>query len=152
MFSIATKLSDRSSLRSLFSHNNFLSLSSSSSLHKSRNLSVTMATITSAAPTTNDKPFTISQIKAYIPIVLDMNKFNYDVWRELFETHCTSFSVLEHIVGTGNPSLDIAKGWNERDGLVKMWIDDTIFESILDTILQTKCLACDLWVPIENLF
>lgn len=35
-------------------------------------------------PTTFEKPFDISQIKAYISITLDMNKLNYHVWREFF--------------------------------------------------------------------
>lgn len=100
----------------------------------------------------SDKPFTISQIKAYIPIVLDLKKFNYDVWRELFETHCTTFSVLEHIDGTGNPTPEIAKAWKERDGLVKMWIYGTLSEPLLDDVLKAKCTARELWLSIENLF
>ncbi|KFK22676.1 hypothetical protein AALP_AAs71218U000100, partial [Arabis alpina] len=103
-------------------------------------------------PEKSEKPFGISQIKAYIPIVLDMNKFNYDVWRELFETHCTTFNVLEHIEGSGNPTPAIAKTWAERDGLVKMWIYGTLSESLLDTVLKAKCTARELWLSIENLF
>ncbi|CAA7058166.1 unnamed protein product [Microthlaspi erraticum] len=100
----------------------------------------------------SEKPFGISQIKAYIPVILDMTKFNYDLWRELFETHCSTFGVLEHIDGSGNPSPDIAKAWKERDGLVKMWIYGTISESLLDTVLTAKCTARDLFITIENLF
>ncbi|CAL9238633.1 unnamed protein product, partial [Arabidopsis halleri] len=44
------------------------------------------------------------------------------------------------------------KAWSEHDGLVKMWIYDTISESILDTVLKTKCSTRDLWLTIENLF
>ncbi|EOA12046.1 hypothetical protein CARUB_v10007973mg, partial [Capsella rubella] len=107
-----------------------------------------------AAPTTgtSDKPFTISQIKAYIPIVLDLKKFNYDVWRELFETHCTTFGVLNHIDGTGVSTPDTEQSWKERDGLVKMWIYGTLSESLLDTVMTAKCTARDLWLTVENLF
>ncbi|XP_010458646.1 PREDICTED: uncharacterized protein LOC104739875 [Camelina sativa] len=107
-----------------------------------------MTTITEKS----EKPFTISQIKAYIPIVLDMKKFNYDVWRELFETHCITFSVLKHIDGTGKPSPEIATAWKERDGLVKMWIYGTLSKSLLDTVMQAKCTTSDLWLSIENIF
>lgn len=48
----------------------------------------------------SDKPFGISQIHAYIPIVLDLEKMNYDVWRELFETHYLMFGILGHLDGT----------------------------------------------------
>ncbi|EOA15398.1 hypothetical protein CARUB_v10006743mg, partial [Capsella rubella] len=101
---------------------------------------------------TNDKPFGISQIRAYIPIMLDMEKLNYDTWRELFETHCLTFGVSGHIDGSSSPSSPTDVSWKERDGLVKMWIYGTISESILDTVLKTKCSAHDLWLAIENLF
>ncbi|CAA7037228.1 unnamed protein product [Microthlaspi erraticum] len=104
------------------------------------------------APPPSDKPFGISQIKAYIPGILDMTKFNYDLWRELFETHCSTFGVLEHMDGTGNPTPAILKAWKERDGLVKMWIYGTLSESLLDTVIMAKCTARELWISIENLF
>ncbi|CAA7034192.1 unnamed protein product [Microthlaspi erraticum] len=110
------------------------------------------ATAVVPAPPTSDKPFGISQIKAYIPVILDMTKFNYNLWRELFETHCSTFGVLEHIDGTGNPSPEILKAWKERDGLVKMWIYRTLSESLLDTVITAKCTARELWISIENLF
>lgn len=110
------------------------------------------ATANAAALAPSEKPFGISQIKAYIPVILDMNKFNYDLWRELFETHCSTFGVLEHIDGSGNPSPVIEKAWKERDGLVKMWIYGTISESLLDIVRTAKCTARELFVTIENLF
>jgi len=70
---------------------------------------------------------------AYIPITLDMNKFNYQAWRELFETHCTNFGVLGHLDGTSVSTNDTDKVWKQHDGLVKMWIYGTISKSILDT-------------------
>ncbi|EOA28899.1 hypothetical protein CARUB_v10025144mg, partial [Capsella rubella] len=103
-------------------------------------------------PPSNDKPFGISQIKAYIPITLDMSKLNYDKWRELFETHCLSFGVLDHIDGSSSSTPATEKVWKKRDGLVKMWIYGTISESILDTILKKNATARDLWLSIESLF
>ncbi|KFK23198.1 hypothetical protein AALP_AAs71156U000100, partial [Arabis alpina] len=110
-----------------------------------------MATTTATA-TTNDKPFGISQIKAYIPITLDMAKLNYDMWRELFQTHCSSFGVLDHLEGTSTPTPGTEKQWKEHNDLVKMWIYGTISDSILETVLKPKCCARDLWLGIENLF
>ena len=73
---------------------------------------------TAVTPNT-DKPFGIAQIRGYIPIQLDMNKLNYDVWRELFETHCSSFGVLGHLDGTSAATTANESQWKERDGLVK---------------------------------
>ncbi|KAG7600292.1 GAG-pre-integrase domain [Arabidopsis suecica] len=108
--------------------------------------------MTNPSSTPNEKPFSISQIKAYVPITLDMNKLNYQAWRELLETHCTCFGVLGHLDGTSVSTAETEKTWKEHDGLVKMWIYGTISESILDTVLKTKCSARDLWLTIENMF
>ncbi|XP_010451375.1 PREDICTED: uncharacterized protein LOC104733499 [Camelina sativa] len=78
---------------------------------------------TAVTPNT-DKPFGIAQIRGYIPIQLDLNKLNYDVWWELFETHCSSFGVLGHFDGS----------------------------SLFDTILKAKSKACDIWLTLEDLF
>ncbi|XP_010445490.1 PREDICTED: uncharacterized protein LOC104728159 [Camelina sativa] len=105
-----------------------------------------------SSSSTNEKPFSISQIKAYIPITLDMTKLSYQVWRELFESHCICFGVLSHLDVAFVPTPETEKEWKEHDDLLKMWIYGTISESILDTVLKTKCSARDLWLTIKNLF
>ncbi|KAG7599937.1 Ribonuclease H-like superfamily [Arabidopsis suecica] len=108
-----------------------------------------MAAITSVQ---TDKPFGISQIRAYIPIMLDLDKMNYDVWREVFETHCLTFGVLDHLDGSSAPTPATEKVWKERDGLVKMWIYGTITDSLTETILKPKSSARELWLALEGLF
>lgn len=102
--------------------------------------------------TASDKPFGISQIRAYIPIILNLDKMNYDVWREIFETHCLTFGVSDHLDGTSAATPETEKVWKERDGLVKTWIYGTITDSLVETILTPKSTARDLWLSIENLF
>ncbi|XP_010480709.1 PREDICTED: uncharacterized protein LOC104759488 [Camelina sativa] len=99
-----------------------------------------------------EKAFGVTHIKSYIPLVLDMQKMNYDAWRELFEIHCLSFSVAGHLDGTSIPANPQDTAWKERDGLVKMWIYGTISPSLLDTVLKSRCTARELWITIENLF
>ncbi|XP_010413458.1 PREDICTED: uncharacterized protein LOC104699794 [Camelina sativa] len=108
--------------------------------------------MTAPAVYSNDKPFGISQIRTYVPIVLDMEKLNYDKWCELFETHCLCYGVLGHLDGSSRSSSTTETAWKERDGLVKMWIYGTISESILGTVLKAKYSARDLWLTIEALF
>ena len=107
-----------------------------------------------AAPpiATSEKPFVISQIRAYIPIILNLDKMNYDVWREIFETHCLTFGVVDHLDGSSVATPETEKTWKERDGLVKMWIYGTITDSLVETILTPKSTARDLWLALENLF
>ncbi|XP_010430939.2 PREDICTED: uncharacterized protein LOC104715205 [Camelina sativa] len=99
-----------------------------------------------------EKAIGVTHIKSYIPLVFYMQKMNYDAWRELFETHCLSFSVSGHLDGTSVHATPQDTAWKERDGLVKMWIYGTISPSLLDTVLKSRCTARELWVTIENLF
>ena len=112
---------------------------------------LSMANTTPAADP-SENPFGISQIRAYIPIRLDLDKMNYDVWRELFETHCLTFGVDDHLDGSSVATPATEKTWKERDGLVKMWIYGTITDSLVETILTPKSTARDLWNTLENLF
>ncbi|CAA7055117.1 unnamed protein product [Microthlaspi erraticum] len=106
---------------------------------------------TNPAPAT-DRSLSQTQIKAHIPITLDMNQMNYDIWRELFETHCHSFSVLGHLDGTTTAEGPEDTTWSQTDGTIKMWIYGTISESLLKSVLKTKCTASELWKSIEDLF
>lgn len=100
----------------------------------------------------NDRTLSLPQIKAHIPITLDMNLMNYDIWRELFEMHCRSFNVLGHLDGTSAPTGETDTAWSQVDGTVKMWIYGTLSESLLKYVLKTKCKASELWTTIKNLF
>ncbi|XP_010446056.1 PREDICTED: uncharacterized protein LOC104728825 [Camelina sativa] len=106
----------------------------------------------SSTPTTTEKPFGISQIRAHVPVILDLHKHNYDTWREIFETHCTSFGVIGLLDGSEKSTPKTEKQWKERDGLVKMWIYGIVSEELLDTILKEKSQARDLWLQLESLF
>ncbi|CAA7057552.1 unnamed protein product [Microthlaspi erraticum] len=105
-----------------------------------------------ATAAATDRSLSHTQIKAHIPITLDMNQMNYDLWRELFETHCHSFSVLGHLDGTTPSTGPEDTTWSQTDGTVKMWIYDTISESLLKSVLKTKSTASELWKSIEDLF
>lgn len=76
-----------------------------------------MSATNAIAPNT-DKPYGIAQIRAYILIQLDINKLNYDVWREFFETHCTSFGVLGHLDGSSVPTSEEDTQWKERNSVL----------------------------------
>ncbi|ESQ39606.1 hypothetical protein EUTSA_v10001107mg [Eutrema salsugineum] len=106
----------------------------------------------SSSPSSNDKPIGITQIHAYIPIELDLTKMNYNVWRELFETHYLTLSVQGHLDCSSKPTPESEKTWKEHNGLVKMWIYETVSEQILNTILKAKATPYDIWVTFKNLF
>ena len=81
----------------------------------------------------NDKIYGITNIKSYVPLILDLDRLNYDPWRELFKTHCIGYSVFDHLDGTNLQPTD--KEWCKVDSIVKQWIYGTLSQNLLQTIL-----------------
>ena len=46
------------------------------------------------------KAFTVTNVKAHIPLILDLDRNNYNSWREIFSTHCEAYDALDHIDST----------------------------------------------------
>ncbi|XP_010516926.1 PREDICTED: uncharacterized protein LOC104792475 [Camelina sativa] len=111
-----------------------------------------MATTTPTTANTAPPAASLTQIRAHIPIILDMNKMNYDSWRILFETHCLSFSLTGHLDGSSLPTGPTDTIWKQLNNTVKMWIYGTISESLLTSVLKTECSVRDVWLMLENLF
>ncbi|PWA64309.1 hypothetical protein CTI12_AA344550 [Artemisia annua] len=99
-----------------------------------------------------EKPFGVANIKAHVPLVLDLEQLNYDAWSELFTTHCLSFGVQGLIDGTYACTSTNAVEWKKLDSLVKVWIYGTITTSLLQTVLKKNVSAHDVWKSLEDLF
>ncbi|KAL4576720.1 hypothetical protein LXL04_012818 [Taraxacum kok-saghyz] len=99
----------------------------------------------------SEKPYGITNIKSYVPLILDYDHMNYDSWRELFETHCKGFGVSKHLLPP--PAIAPAsEEWDEIDSIVKAWIYGTITQSLLQQIIKKNSTAYDVWTAIEKLF
>ncbi|XP_021713587.1 uncharacterized protein LOC110681770 [Chenopodium quinoa] len=69
----------------------------------------------------------ISNIKNEVPEILDCDKGNYGSWVELFEIHCHSCNVIDHIDPKSPRPTDLTTAqWNRLDSIVKKWIYNTI--------------------------
>ncbi|KAL7607668.1 hypothetical protein Lser_V15G12469 [Lactuca serriola] len=102
----------------------------------------------------SDKPYSITNIKAYIPFTLDLERMNYDAWHDVFETQCVTFGVNDHLSQPDDKAADRSdkKEWTRVDSLVKMWIFGTMTQSLTQTIHKKNQTAVDLWSALENLF
>ena len=45
------------------------------------------------------KVYRITNIKTYMPLILDLTTHNYEPWSDLFKAHCIAYDVLDHIDG-----------------------------------------------------
>lgn len=100
----------------------------------------------------NTGPMSVTNIKIFVPLTLDLDELNYDSWRELFETHCVTFGLLGHLDGTDKPTGPDDKEWTQLDGYVKLWIYGTLAKPLLKSVVKRRYNAHELWAYIENLF
>ncbi|KAI3504296.1 hypothetical protein L1887_32863 [Cichorium endivia] len=107
--------------------------------------------MTSPSTTTNShKAFGVTNIKSYVPLVLDLERLNYDAWKELFTTHCVGFDVIDHIDDTHPKPTD--SKWKKIDSIVKLWIYGSISSSLLLMVLKKDASALQVWTNLESLF
>nr|XP_043620210.1 uncharacterized protein LOC122592065 [Erigeron canadensis] len=112
---------------------------------------------------------TVSNIKTFIPITLDVESGHYTTWSELFKIHCKAFQAFDHIqspvtststsTSTSDKNKDKDKdktlpteSWERLDSIVLQWIYGTISIDLLHTILKTDTTAFDAWTALANLF
>ncbi|KAD1625200.1 hypothetical protein E3N88_42530 [Mikania micrantha] len=108
---------------------------------------------------------TVTDIKNFIPITLEMENALYTPWSELFKIHCTAFQVLDHILPSPPPVAPSAAAgeappapppadpiWVKLDALVLQWIYGTISTDLLHTILKPKATAAQAWEALESIF
>ncbi|XP_076913082.1 uncharacterized protein LOC143571583 [Bidens hawaiensis] len=104
---------------------------------------------------------TVTNIRNFIPITLELDNGQYTSWVELFTIHYTYFEVLDHIVTpTASSSSTEDKGkenksrvsWDLLDAIVKQWIYSTISNDLLMTVIKPKATAKQAWDAIAHLF
>jgi len=109
---------------------------------------------------------TVTNIRNFIPFVLEMESGQYNSWAELFRIHCRAFEVSEHIDPTViAPTIVVATDkekqvtnastvelWKRIDAIVLQWIYSTISNDLLHTILKPNATAAQAWVALENIF
>ncbi|XP_052623812.1 uncharacterized protein LOC128129200 [Lactuca sativa] len=100
----------------------------------------------------NLKPFSINNIKSFVPLILDLNQLNYDYWRVLFETHCRAYGVYGHLDCSSRPKDAKDEPWHNLDILVAMWIYVTLTQPLLTMVLKSGYKARDVWKALEDLF
>ena len=104
-----------------------------------------------AASAQIERAYGVTNIKHYIPFLLDIDDDNYDAWREFFLTHCQSFDVLGHLDGTLLPA-DGDIGWTKRDSLVKLWLYGTLSKDLFKSTFKPGGTSREIWIRLENFF
>ncbi|KAL6504486.1 hypothetical protein OROGR_026409 [Orobanche gracilis] len=99
----------------------------------------------------------VSNIKTFIPIVLELESSQYGSWAELFQIHARAFLVLDHIIPpkpsetAAAPEVDNAL-WSRIEAIVLQWIYGTISNDLLHTIIEPGSTAQEAWDRLRELF
>ncbi|XP_073225734.1 uncharacterized protein [Cicer arietinum] len=110
----------------------------------------TLESIPTPPPSSSSSPknplhpaLAVTNIKNHIPIVLELENFQFGTWVELFKIHARSHKVLHHIIPqapgmeTTTPATDDEKElWTTLDATVLQWIYSTISSDLLATIIE----------------
>ncbi|XP_021732961.1 uncharacterized protein LOC110699750 [Chenopodium quinoa] len=95
----------------------------------------------------------ISNIKNEVPEILDHEKGNYGSWVELFEIHCHSYNVIDHIdLKSPRPTDLTTAQWNRLVSIMKKWIYNTIYADLRSTVLYKNATAQETWDRLANIF
>lgn len=99
-------------------------------------------------------PATVLQtvnIRAHVPVTLDVDEANYGHWRCFFDEVLGKFGLAQHV--RSPPPLDERDAeWHMDDHCIVGWIYTTISKSVFDIVHTPKRSAFSLWSDVENLF
>ena len=94
---------------------------------------------------------TVSNIRTFVPITLEIEKVQYASWAELFKIHARAYQVLDHIIPPRDTTID-ENLWSRLDAVVLQWIYGTISTDLLHTILEPDSTAQTAWDHLKNIF
>ncbi|CAN6183929.1 unnamed protein product [Urochloa humidicola] len=90
-------------------------------------------------------------IRAHVPIVLDLENTSYSQWRRLFDTVFGKFGLRDHVDTAATP-LFSDPAWAMINECIVNWLYTTISTNLLDTVMEKNDTAIAVWMAIEELF
>lgn len=114
-----------------------------------------------------DKISPTINIKHAVPLVLDLEQMNYDIWREFFEIHCIAYGVDHHLCPPTDPvtpptdkekekstaeSAAAKAAWLRADSSVRSWMYGVLSIPLVNMIFKKQATALDVWECLEKVF
>ncbi|KAL6580210.1 hypothetical protein OROMI_008234 [Orobanche minor] len=96
--------------------------------------------------------YSVSNIKNYVQIMLEIENVHYASWAELFLNTARAFDVLDHIAPPKGAVLKKDENWDRLDAIVKQLIYSTISIDLLHTIFELGATAQQAWDRLKDIF
>ncbi|XP_062213834.1 uncharacterized protein LOC133914863 [Phragmites australis] len=92
-------------------------------------------------------------IRAHVPIVLELDDANYNSWRTFFEMTLRKFGLLDHVDGTVDARLRLLDAeWTQIDYAIVSWLYTSVSKAVMDVMVHPSPTAFSLWTAIRGLF
>lgn len=92
----------------------------------------------------------VQNIRALVPVVLDLLSPQYNKWRDLMLLVCGRFSLSDHILR--DATFPDVPSWHRMDCVVLSWIYGTISAELMEIVRARGTTARLAWVGIEQQF
>ncbi|XP_074292045.1 uncharacterized protein LOC141618881 [Silene latifolia] len=112
----------------------------------------TMTNDSSSSKSVFHPAYSVSNIKNFVPIILEAENVHYASWAELFLNTARAFDVLDHVAPPKDVVIQKDGQWDRLDAIVKQWIYSTISLDLLHTILAPGLSAQEAWDRLKDIF
>lgn len=92
----------------------------------------------------------VLNIKALVPITLDIAAANFTRWRGLFLVALSKYALTDHVLSDDHRP-DLAK-WFQMDCVVLAWLYGSISANLLQEVMSHDATACSVWRALELQF
>ncbi|KAH9627033.1 hypothetical protein KSS87_023721 [Heliosperma pusillum] len=106
----------------------------------------------SSSKTSFHPAYSVSNIKNFVQITLEMENVQYASWAELFLNTASAFDVSDHLVPPKAAVIVKDATWTRLDAIVKQWIYSTLSIDLLHTILEPGSTAQAAWQRLKDIF
>ncbi|EAY83991.1 hypothetical protein OsI_39218 [Oryza sativa Indica Group] len=114
-------------------------------------------TVSGGAPPTGDdvdtlhaQAVSVLNVKALVPVVLDLGAANYTKWRGLFLVTLGKYALADHVLSDN--AFPQHAPWARMDCVVLTWIYGTIAADLLESVMQPVVTARIVWLSLEQMF
>ncbi|KAL6595039.1 hypothetical protein ACP70R_048142 [Stipagrostis hirtigluma subsp. patula] len=94
----------------------------------------------------------VQNIKAFIPIVLDITTSNYTKWKTLFLDTLGNYELADHVLEDVPAEDSITPHWTRMDCTVRGWLYSTISADLLEIVMDPEPTARSTWLGLEEQF
>ncbi|EAY83010.1 hypothetical protein OsI_38230 [Oryza sativa Indica Group] len=92
----------------------------------------------------------VLNVKALVPVTLDVAAANYTKWRGLFLVALGKYALTEHVLS--DEHLPHRADWKQMDCVVLAWLYCTISADLLQEVLSVDTTARLVWITLEHQF